>query len=65
LSAAIQVAVLGQFAIGLLNIALLTPLETQVLHLVTAHGVWVLLVALAASVMGEPAGVPHRDVMAS
>jgi heme A synthase len=65
LSGAIQVAVLGQFAIGLLNIALLTPLETQVLHLVTAHGVWVLLVALAASVMGEPAGVPHRDVMAS
>lgn len=39
----------GQFAIGILNIFLLTPLWTQILHLLVADLLWVCLVLTAAS----------------
>lgn len=39
----VQYTVGAQFAIGILNLALLTPLETQVLHLLAADLLWVLL----------------------
>jgi len=58
LGLAIQGLVWAQFIIGLLNIALLTPLETQVLHLLTAHSLWVLFVLLGARLLQvrEPNG---------
>ena len=31
----------GQFVLGVLNIALLTPLETQILHLLAAETLWI------------------------
>ncbi len=37
-----------QFAVGLLNVALLTPLETQVLHLLLADVLWIAWVMLGA-----------------
>lgn len=40
---------IGQFAIGILNIFLLTPLWTQILHLLVADLLWVCLVLTAAS----------------
>jgi cytochrome c oxidase assembly protein subunit 15 len=39
----VQYTVGAQFAIGILNLSLLTPLETQVLHLLAADLLWVLL----------------------
>ena len=49
-------AVIGlQFASGFLNIALLTPVETQVLHLLLADILWVLWIRLGAEVLAVPA----------
>jgi heme A synthase len=52
LSASIQALLGVQLLIGLLNVALLTPLEIQVLHLLVADALWVLWVIMAAEVMG-------------
>lgn len=57
LALAIQGIVWIQFIIGLLNIALLTPLETQVLHLLMAHTLWVIFVLLSARLTEVPAKV--------
>lgn len=50
----VQVIIGLQFVVGVLNILLLTPLETQVIHLILADALWIslLLVALA---------LPSRD----
>ncbi|MDJ0959236.1 MAG: COX15/CtaA family protein [Acidimicrobiia bacterium] len=51
---AIQGIVWAQFIIGFLNIALLTPLESQVVHLLTAHVLWVLFVLFGARLIENP-----------
>jgi heme A synthase len=53
-----------QFFVGVANLALLTPLETQVLHLAMADVLWITFVLLAASLRGErvPASAPAEAV---
>ena len=41
LAKAVQVIIGAQFLLGVLNIALLTPLETQILHLLAAEILWI------------------------
>jgi len=53
----IQGIIWAQFVIGFLNIALLTPLESQVAHLLTAHVLWVVFVLFGAALIEEPAPV--------
>ena len=52
LSAAVQVLIGVQFLSGFLNIVLLTPVETQVLHLLLADALWILWVLLGAALLG-------------
>lgn len=47
-----------QFFVGVANLALLTPLETQLLHLAMADALWIAFVVFAASRRGEPVPVP-------
>lgn len=57
LARTLEVVVWVQFAVGLFNIALLTPLETQIAHLVLADLLWVLFVVFAAELFSAgPAG---------
>lgn len=52
---AVIVAIVGvQFLIGLINVILLTPLETQVIHLLVADVLWISFVLLGARLMQEP-----------
>lgn len=44
-----------QLLLGALNIALLAPVWMQLIHLLAADTLWILLVLLAASVLGQPA----------
>ena len=58
---AIAVIVAIQFAMGIVNIALLTPVETQVLHLLLADTLWIVWILFGASVVtarqfAEPSG---------
>jgi len=55
LALAVQVVVWAQFVIGVVNIALLTPLEAQLVHLLAADALWVLFVLLGARVLAVPA----------
>jgi len=61
----VQALVGAQLVMGLLNVALLTPVETQVLHLLLADAVWVVWVLLGAELLGvrqtelEPVGEPR------
>lgn len=50
--------VVAQFAIGLINVVLLTPLEIQIIHLLVADLLWIAFVLLAARLMQEPARAP-------
>ena len=45
---------LAQLLLGALNVALLAPVWMQLIHLLAADGLWILLVLLAASVLGQP-----------
>ena len=56
--------VLAQFALGIVNVLLATPLETQVLHLAMANAIWIAYVLFAASLLGEPART-HEPTAAS
>jgi heme A synthase len=49
--------VVAQFFVGITNIFLLTPLETQVIHLAMADAIWIVYVLFGASWLGEPAAV--------
>ncbi len=55
-SAGLALAIQGllgvQLIMGLLNVALLTPVETQVLHLLIADVLWILWVLFGAEVVG-------------
>jgi heme A synthase len=42
-----------QFLLGLLNLVLLAPLGTQLLHLLTADVIWITLVLLSSEVLGR------------
>ena len=44
-----------QIALGVLNVFLLAPVWLQLLHLLVADAVWVALILLGATVLGEPA----------
>lgn len=48
---AVGAVIVSQFALGVLNIALLTPVETQVLHLLLADTLWVVWIAFGARVV--------------
>ncbi len=61
-SVAVQVLLAAQLVIGLMNIALLTPVETQVVHLLVADLLWILWVLLGAEVIGARAGYGAREV---
>ena len=50
--------VIAQFALGVLNVLLATPLETQVLHLAMANAIWIGYLLFSASLLGEPARSP-------
>lgn len=52
-----------QFFVGIANVILLTPLETQVLHLALADALWIVYVLFSASLLGEPvlAEQPERS----
>lgn len=54
----VQVIIAAQFAAGFLNIALLTPVETQVLHLLLADILWILWLLMGAAALSRPAPVP-------
>ncbi len=53
----VQGTVWVQFVVGMLNIALLTPLESQVVHLVLAHSLWIAFMLLGARLLETPAKV--------
>jgi heme A synthase len=53
----IQGIVWAQFVFGFVNIALETPLESQIVHLVTAHTMWALFVYLSARLLALKASV--------
>jgi heme a synthase len=54
----------AQFALGLLNLTLLVPIATQLLHLLFADALWIALVLMAweacAAPVSEAAGQPSR-----
>tara|TARA_Y100000588_G_C14088780_1_gene853498 strand:+ start:223 stop:1017 length:795 start_codon:yes stop_codon:yes gene_type:complete len=59
---AIQTVVALQFLVGMFNIILLTPLETQILHLILAETLWVLVVLLVAQILTtESPTKPHLN----
>jgi cytochrome c oxidase assembly protein subunit 15 len=61
LARVVQGAVWVQFVIGFVNIALKTPLESQVIHLVIAHVLWAGFVYLSARLLATPATAPVAD----
>ena len=56
----VQAVVVVQFIVGVLNIALLTPLETQITHLVLADTIWILLILLTVHLLRS--GAPQRQL---
>ena len=57
--------VIAQLLVGIANIALLTPLETQLVHLVLADTLWIAYVWFAATLLSRPDGDDAtRDVRA-
>ena len=51
--------VLVQFAVGITNVFLATPLETQVVHLAVANALWIAYVMFSASLLGETVATAH------
>ena len=47
----VQIVIAAQFIVGVLNIALLTPLETQIVHLILADTLWILVLLLTARLL--------------
>ena len=54
-SRTVQAIVIAQFALGLANLILLTPLETQILHLLAAHAIWVGYIMFAVTLRADRA----------
>ena len=59
------VAVIGlflvQLCIGMMNLVLHAPVPVQLVHLLTADGVWISMVLLAAAALESPAQAPLRS----
>ncbi len=51
---------LGQLAVGLVNVRLLAPVALQLVHLLLTDLIWIGLILLAASALGEPKARPER-----
>ena len=51
--------VVVQFAIGISNVLLATPLEIQIVHLAMADAIWIVSVLFAASLLGETVPASH------
>ncbi len=64
LGAAVGVLIVVQLFIGLVNVMLAAPLETQVIHLATADAIWIVYLMFGASLLGEqaPAELPVERV---
>jgi heme A synthase len=58
LALVVQGTVWAQFVIGMLNIVLLTPMESQVVHLLAADVLWIAYLFFVADLLAEPAPVP-------
>jgi heme A synthase len=54
LALAIQGVIGLQFLVGIFNIILLTPLETQIIHLTLADALWLLLLIFSAHTLAAP-----------
>ncbi len=56
--------IVTQFFIGLVNVMLAAPLETQVIHLAIADTIWIIYLMFGASLLGErsPAELPVERV---
>ena len=54
--------VIVQFAIGITNVLLATPLETQIVHLAMADAIWIAFVLFAASLLSEPVAAVEKAV---
>ncbi|MEA2023586.1 MAG: COX15/CtaA family protein [Actinomycetota bacterium] len=49
-----------QFLVGILNVLLAAPLETQVIHLAIADAIWIIYLMFGASLLGERAPAKQR-----
>ena len=61
LALVVQATVWVQFVVGLLNIALLTPMESQVVHLLVADVLWIAYLFFVADLLASPADVAQTD----
>ncbi len=60
----LRLLVLGQWALGVVNLGLLAPLPLQLLHLLAADLVWISLVLLAVEILaGAPAVAADRPLV--
>jgi cytochrome c oxidase assembly protein subunit 15 len=60
----VQAVVVTQAVVGVLNIALLTPLETQIVHLILADVLWLTVLMLGARML-SPAGRAAMEARAT
>ena len=61
LAMVVQGTVWVQFVVGMLNIVLLTPMESQVVHLLLADVLWISYLYFVADLLAEPAAVAVVD----
>ena len=61
LALVVQGTVWAQFVVGMLNIVLLTPMESQVVHLLLADVLWITYLFFVAELLAEPAAVGSVD----
>lgn len=61
LAALLAVLLAVQYALGVADLTLLTPLSMQILHLLGADLVWVALIILAARLSLRPLGCVHKS----
>lgn len=53
--------VVGQLVVGLVNLVLLAPIATQLVHLLVADALWIALVLLTAAALGLPKREPTPE----
>lgn len=61
LALVVQGTVWAQFIVGMLNLVLLTPMESQVVHLLVADVLWITYLFFVADLLAEPAAVRSVD----
>ena len=64
LGAVVGGLIVVQFFVGLVNVMLAAPLETQIIHLAIADTIWIIYLVFGASLLGEqiPAELPVEQV---